>query len=316
VRRGAVLTRVASSHLRVGTFEYAVRLGEDAVRSLADYAIARHDPDLSGDADRFLEFLRRVTDRQAALIARWQLVGFIHGVMNTDNMAISGETIDYGPCAFMNVYDPATVFSSIDRAGRYAYANQPHIAQWNLARLAESLLPLIDSDADRAVSKAMEVLNDYPRRFEEYWLAGMRKKLGLTSEQEGDLDLVQSLLAWMAQARADFTNTFRDLSESRLPARDCFRDPEFEAWYSRWNERIRLEPPEQWGSLMRSVNPAVIARNHRVEEALRAAEEAADMGPTERLLEALADPFEPRAELAEYREPPEDEAGYRTFCGT
>lgn len=316
IRRGAILTRVASSHLRVGTFEYAVRLGEDAVRQLADYAIERHDPNLADSPAKYMEFFQAVADRQASLIARWLLVGFIHGVMNTDNMAISGETIDYGPCAFMNVYHPGTVYSSIDRGGRYAYGNQPHIAQWNLARFAETLLSLFDPDADKATSLAMDVLNDYPRRFEAYWLAGMRAKLGLQDEQPGDLDLVQSLLKWMDESRADFTNTFRDLSELHPPVGQRYEDPQFREWFSRWKDRLGPGDHANAMTLMQSVNPAVIPRNHRVEEALSAAENEDDPEPLNRLLEALDTPFETRAEMSEYREPPEDEAGYRTFCGT
>src|SRR4051812_35355513 len=206
VRKGAILTRVAASHLRVGTFEYAAALGGHAnLRVLADYAIGRHYPELAGAAHPYLEFFRAVADRQAALIARWQLVGFIHGVMNTDNMAISGETIDYGPCAFMNTYRPDTVFSSIDRAGRYAYGNQPAIGQWNLARFAEALLPLLDPDQERAVDMATEALGEYPALVERYWLGGMRKKLGLQAGEADDVELIRSLLDWMQGSRADYT---------------------------------------------------------------------------------------------------------------
>jgi len=316
VRRGAVLTRVAASHLRVGTFEYAARQGEAALKELADYAIERHMPELRESPGKYLDFFRAVADRQASLIARWQLVGFIHGVMNTDNMAISGETIDYGPCAFMNAYDPRTVFSSIDRAGRYAYGNQPSIAQWNLARFAETLLPLFDPDSPRAVSMAMEVLNDFPRVFENYCLAGMRKKLGLQTEDQGDTELIQSLLDWMETSRADFTNTFRKLSEMQPVAGQHDQDTAFQAWHARWLDRLGSAGHANAGALMRSVNPAVIPRNHRVEEALSAAEEQNDLAPLQRLLEALAKPFESRSDLAEYRDPPIDDDGYRTFCGT
>jgi uncharacterized protein YdiU (UPF0061 family) len=316
IRRGAVLTRVAASHLRVGTCEYAVRLGGDAVRQLADYAILRHDPEIGESSSKYLEFFKAVVDRQASLVAQWLLVGFVHGVMNTDNMAISGETIDYGPCAFMNVYDPGTVFSSIDRGGRYAYGNQPHIAQWNLARFAETLLSLFDPDGDQAAELAMEVLNDYPRRFEGYWLAGMRAKLGLRDEQPGDLELVQSLLKWMEESRADFTNTFRELSQSQSPCGEGYQDPQFRVWFRQWKDRTAAEGHEKAMLLMQSVNPAVIPRNHRVEEALRAAEDDDDLGPLRRLLEVLRAPFDARDEFSEYRNPPDDESGYRTFCGT
>ncbi|WP_231749288.1 protein adenylyltransferase SelO [Tautonia plasticadhaerens] len=317
-RHGAVLTRVAASHLRVGTFQYAAALeDEPALRALADYAVDRHYPELADASRKYLEFFRAVADRQASLVARWQLAGFVHGVMNTDNMAISGETIDYGPCAFMNAYDPGTVFSSIDLHGRYAYGNQPKIARWNLARFAEALLPLLDPDPEEAVAVATEVLDDFAVRFEENWLAGMRKKLGLRTDEAGDAELVQSLLGWMQGSRADFTNTFRDLSDG-TPAGDRYQDPGFQAWYARWQERLCREGRSlaSTNAVMRAVNPAVIPRNPRVEEALSAAEDRDDMAPLHRLLTALASPYEARAELAEYREPPADECGYRTFCGT
>ena len=289
--RGAILTRVAASHIRVGTFEYlAARQDESNLRVLADYAIDRHYPELADAPRKYLEFFRAVTDRQASLIAQWQLVGFIHGVMNTDNMAISGETIDYGPCAFMNAYRPDTVFSSIDHAGRYAYGNQPAIAQWNLARFAETLLPLLDSDQEKAIAIASEVLGEYPALFERYWLAGMRKKLGLQTAEAGDVELIRSLLDWMQKSRADFTNTFRDLSSEEPPAGDRYRDPDFQAWYSRWQLRLSRDgrPNTSAYAAMRTVNPAVIPRNHRVEEALSAAEDHDDLSVLHRLLAALA----------------------------
>jgi uncharacterized protein YdiU (UPF0061 family) len=319
VRKGAILTRVAASHVRVGTFEYlAARGDEPALRALADYAIDRHYPELAGAPHKYLAFFRAVADRQASLIARWQMVGFIHGVMNTDNMAISGETIDYGPCAFMNAYRPDTVFSSIDYAGRYAYGNQPAIGQWNLARFAEALLPLIDPDQEKAVAAATEALSEYAARFEGYWLAGMRQKLGLRTEEAGDAELIRSLLDWMHKASADFTNTFRDLSAEGPSAGDSYRAPDFQAWYARWQQRLEREgrPRASAFALMRSVNPAIIPRNHRVEETLSAAEEQDDLSALHRLLAALASPYEARAELAPYQEPPADESNYRTFCGT
>ena len=292
---------MAASHIRVGTFEYvAARRDEPTLRALADYAIDRHYPELADAPRKYLEFFRAVTDRQASLIARWQLVGFIHGVMNTDNMAISGETIDYGPCAFMNAYDPDTVFSSIDHAGRYAYGNQPAIAQWNLARFAETLLPLLDPDQEKAVAIATEVLGEFPALFERYWLAGMRKKLGLQTDEAGDVELIRSLLDWMQKSRADFTNTFRDLSSEGPPAGDRYRDPDFQAWYARWQERLGRDgrPTASAYAVMRAVNPAVIPRNHRVEEALSAAEDRDDLSVLHRLLAALASPYEARADLA------------------
>ena len=316
LRRGAILTRVAASHLRVGTFEYAARVGEDAVRQLADYAIARHDPQLADHHHKYLEFFRSVANRQASLIARWQHVGFIHGVMNTDNMAISGESIDYGPCAFMNVYRPGTVFSSIDSYGRYAYANQPHIAQWNLARFAETLLPLFDPDQDKAVAMAMEILENFPSVFENAWQSGMREKIGLRTEEPGDSDLIQSLLNWMEKTQADFTNTFRDLSEHAEKLNERQTDKDFQTWRDRWLARIGPDALNDAKTMMQAVNPAVIPRNHRVEEALSAAELNDDLSVLQRLLDVLGKPFQSRPDTAEYREPPGDEADYRTFCGT
>ncbi len=315
---GAVLTRVASSHIRVGTFEYLAARKENAgLQALADYSIRRHDPDLAEVTNRYLDFLRAVIDRQAALIAKWQNVGFIHGVMNTDNMAVSGETIDYGPCAFMNAYDPATVFSSIDHGGRYAYGNQPRIALWNLTRFAEALLPLLAAETDEAVKIATEALEGFAARFEKHWLAGMRQKLGLTTEAPEDLELVQSLLNWMHKSGADFTNTFRDLSTPRDSGNQSPTDGEYDAWLARWQQRLRREQrtAEDAQARMRTVNPAAIPRNHRVEAALTAAE-GGDLSLFERLLEVVTHPFELADENAEYREPSPDDAVYRTFCGT
>jgi len=317
--KGAVLTRVAASHIRVGTFEYlAARDDIPNLRVLADYAIARHCPDLGNAPDKYVAFFRAVLDRQASLIARWQLVGFIHGVMNTDNMAVSGETIDYGPCAFMNVYRPDTVFSSIDSAGRYAYGKQPPIAQWNLARLAETLLPLMDSDPESAAAAATTVLREFIPRFERYWLAGMRQKLGLQNEEAGDVELIQSLFGWMQQSRADFTNTFRDLSSAELPVAEGYRQPEFRNWHSQWQQRLGREgrPAALILEMMRTVNPVVIPRNHLVEEALAAAENDDDLGPFQRLLAVLEKPYEAASVDSLYRAAPADDAGYRTFCGT
>jgi uncharacterized protein YdiU (UPF0061 family) len=316
---GAVLTRVAASHLRVGTFQYAAALRDESVlRPLADYAIARHYPELADAPNKYLTFFRAVADRQAALVARWMHVGFIHGVMNTDNVAISGETIDYGPCAFMNAYDPKTVFSSIDRGGRYAYGSQPGITQWNLARFAESLLTLLAPDEEAAVAAATEVLNEFPATYERHWLAGMRRKLGLQTEEADDRDLVQGLLDWMQQMKADFTNTFRDLSSEVYLNEERYEHPGFRAWYDRWRERLRRDghSVESAYALMNSVNPVVIPRNHHVEEALKAAEERDDLKPLHDLLGALASPYEALSEWGMYQIPPADDSGYRTFCGT
>ncbi len=318
-RQGAVLTRVAASHIRVGTFEYVAGRGDEAnLRLLADYTISRHYPNLPDSPNRYLEFFRAVMDRQAALVAQWQLVGFVHGVMNTDNMAISGETIDYGPCAFMNAYSPTTVFSSIDHAGRYAYGNQPAIVQWNLTRFAETLIPLFDADQEKSIAIATDVLNQYPALFQQYWLTGMRAKLGLEAAETGDFELAQSLLTWMQKAKADFTNTFRDLSADEPLSKAFYQEAEFLAWLSRWQRRLNQEgrPSTVVHAAMRGVNPAVIARNHRVEEALAAAEDKNDLSVLERLLAVLAKPFEAGADSAIYREPPTDECDYRTFCGT
>ncbi len=317
VQRGAVLTRVAASHLRVGTFQYAAaRRDEPTLRALADYAIARHYPELNEAPAKYLAFLRAVADRQASLIAKWMHVGFIHGVMNTDNMAISGETIDYGPCAFMNAYDPNTVFSSIDSGGRYAYANQPVIAQWNLARFAESLLTLIDADEANAVAAAMEVLNAFPATYERYWLAGMRAKLGLQTEQGDDDELVKELLAWMHTTKADFTNTFRDLGSPELLTGERYQRGAFKAWHAKWAERLNRDgDPAAAFARMNAVNPAYTARNHRVEEVLAAAERD-DFTPLHELLEVLASPFTAKSEWAKYTLPPADDRGYQTFCGT
>jgi len=318
-RRGAILTRVAASHIRVGTFEYlAARDDELNLRVLADYAIQRHYPELKDSPSRYVDFFRAVMDRQAALVARWQFVGFIHGVMNTDNMAISGETIDYGPCAFMNTYRPNTVFSSIDHAGRYAYGNQPAIAQWNLARFAESLLPLLADQQEKAVAVATEALDQYPALFEKYWLTGMRAKLGLQCAEAGDLELAQSLLTWMQNNRADFTNTFRDLSADQLPTGERYQDPEFREWHSRWQVRLSRESRSNTEAhvAMRGINPAVIPRNHRVEEALAAAEDHNDLSLLHRLLATLATPYDIDADAATYQEPSPEDCGYRTFCGT
>ena len=315
---GAVLTRVAASHIRVGTFEYlAARKDTASLQTLADYAIRRHYPELVDAPDRCLGFLRAVIDRQSALIAQWLNVGFIHGVMNTDNMAISGETIDYGPCAFMNAYDPDTVFSSIDHGGRYAYGNQASIALWNLTRFAEALLPLLAPDVEDAVKIATEALEAFPARFQTHWLDGMREKLGLATREPEDLDLVQSLLRWMQRTGADFTNTFRDLSTPESFEALSGTDAESQAWTAHWLARLQREQRtrEEAQLRMRSVNPAVIPRNHRVEAALSAAE-GGDLSLFEQLLEVVTHPFELTSSNAPYREPSPDDENYRTYCGT
>ncbi|NBD24658.1 protein adenylyltransferase SelO [Paenibacillus glycinis] len=317
---GAVLTRVAASHLRVGTFQYAANMRTvEELRALADYALQRHYPDADGDGNRYLALLRGVGGRQAELIAKWQLVGFIHGVMNTDNMTISGETIDYGPCAFLDAYDPATVFSSIDRQGRYAYGNQPRIAAWNLARLAESLLPLLHEDEERAVELAEDALEEFIASYQRHWLAGMRAKLGIADEEPEDESLIGDLLAMMQKHRADYTNTFLAMTFGKPTDTAMFGSAEFERWRERWQARAGRQPEDARASshaLMRVSNPAVIPRNHRVEEALAAAEQG-DFTVMERLLHVLSKPYAHASEQAEYAELPEPSGRpYRTFCGT
>ena len=323
--RGAVLTRVAASHIRVGTMEWAARNDSGAIRALADYTLMRHYPELADGPDRYLALLDAILARQASLIARWQLVGFVHGVMNTDNMALSGETIDYGPCAFMDAYDPATVFSSIDHGGRYAYGNQPPIAQWNLARLAEAMLPLFDSHEGRAIERAMAVLDRFPDLFEQHRLDGMRAKLGLFTREDDDAALVNDLLAWMQQRSADFTNTFRLLTSGRLLDASTNADPELEAWHRRLAARRGRQPqsPAEAEALMRRHNPAFIPRNHNVEEALLAAT-SNDYSVMERLLEVLATPYDHERDLPKFSAPDAGSGSgsgsggqpYRTFCGT
>ncbi|MDB6151111.1 MAG: hypothetical protein JWQ44_2559 [Chthoniobacter sp.] len=324
---GAVLTRVASSHIRVGTFEFFARRGDvEGVRVLADHVIARHYPDAAHAEKPFLALLQAVINAQAELIAQWLLVGFIHGVMNTDNMSVAGETIDYGPCAFMDEYDPAAVWSAIDRQGRYAYGNQPAIAQWNLTRLAECLLPLLSNDTELAVQEAEEALSAFPPTFEKAYQAGLRRKLGLLTEHEADAALGRDLLSAMAANRADFTLTFRRLSGAESDAekdgavRSLFADPSaFDEWAVRWRERLALESTDAAArrNMMRAVNPAYIPRNHRVEAVIRAAVDRDDFGPFEELLTVLSQPFEDQPAFAHYAGPPEEQERVRqTFCGT
>ena len=319
VLQGAVLTRVAASHLRVGTFQYAAGLGvREHLQALADYTIDRHDPQLAGREDRYLELLRQVVRRQASLIASWQLVGFIHGVMNTDNMALSGETIDYGPCAFMDVFGPKTVFSSIDRQGRYAYGNQPKIGVWNLARFAETLLPLFAEETEAAVALAEEALGLFSSEFERHWLGGMRAKLGLFGEEAEDGELVRDLLELMHAEQADYTNTFRALTLGQIETSPLACAAAFQDWHGRWQARRdrQSEPESAARERMQRANPAIIARNHRVEEALAAAE-AGDYDVMHRLVAALADPYAYTVEQERYAEPPDsEERPYRTYCGT
>jgi uncharacterized protein YdiU (UPF0061 family) len=310
---GAVLTRVAASHIRVGTFQFfAARKDYESLKLLIDHVIERHYPDLTGEENPARALLDAVMDRQAALVSRWVQVGFIHGVMNTDNSSVSGETIDYGPCAFMDAYDPATVFSSIDTYGRYAYQNQAPIAQWNLARLAETLLAFLNENREEAIRIATERVEAFPAIYTKYWLAGFRKKIGLLSEEDGDLELIQGLLDAMQLARADFTITFRALSNGEEP--EALKD-----WLPAWRERLARDPQtaEERRALMKSVNPAYVPRNHLVEEMIAAAVENQDYAPFEKMLAVLMNPYAEQAGAEKYAAlPPESEMGYRTFCGT
>ncbi|MEO2212453.1 protein adenylyltransferase SelO [Paenibacillus amylolyticus] len=319
-RPGAILTRVASSHIRVATFQYAARWGSiEDLRALAEYTLNRHFPDVAQAENRYLLLLQEVIKRQAALIAEWQRVGFIHGVMNTDNMAISGETIDYGPCAFMDAYNPSTVFSSIDRQGRYAYGNQPYIAGWNLARFAETLLPLLHEDEEQAVQLAQDAIAQFSELYHHHWLKGMRAKLGLLDEEAEDEALIKELLELMEKHSADYTNTFLALTFDRLEGTALFGTPEFAEWNERWQARLDRQQEEKEVSrqLMRTSNPAVIPRNHRVEEALEQAENHGDLSVMEKLLAVLSDPFAHSPEQAEYAElPVQCNTSYQTFCGT
>ncbi|WP_026697755.1 protein adenylyltransferase SelO [Alkalicoccus chagannorensis] len=313
---GAVLTRAASSYLRAGTFQYAAQFGStELVQQLADYAINRHDPEAAEADNPYLAFFRRVMERQASLTASWQGVGFIHGVMNTDNMFISGETMDYGPCAFMNAYDPATFFSSIDQGGRYAYENQPKIAGWNLARLAESMLPLFDEDEEKALAAAQEELYRYTELYHEAWLDVMRAKIGLAGQEEDDEPLIDQLLSMMQAAEADWTNTFAGLTEENWEKANVLQTPAFQTWYTKVKAR-RERQDEPAFPIMKRANPAVIPRNHRVEEALAAAE-SGDMEPLHALMAVLSSPFDYEQTPASYQEPPPPSSlPYRTFCGT
>ncbi|CAG0951702.1 Protein adenylyltransferase SelO [Burkholderiales bacterium] len=334
---GAVLTRVAASHLRVGTFEFHAARGDvDRVRKLAEYTIARHDHALASSPQPFLALLQAVAERQAALVAQWMNVGFIHGVMNTDNMAISGETIDYGPCAFIEAYDPDAVFSSIDDQGRYAFGNQPDIARWNLARLAETLLPLLSDDPEKAVAMATKVLVAFPAQYRGHLLRGQRAKLGLCrgepDDDGADAALAEDWLSLLHAERVDFTLGWRRLADAaagdEAALRALFADAHApDAWLSRWRARCASEDQGMQASAMagieranamRRVNPFVIARNHRVEEALAAASDQGDLAPFERLLDAIRRPYDEAPELAPYAEPAPAAvtARYRTFCGT
>ncbi len=317
VNEGAVLTRIANSHIRVGTFEYVRRFTDvETFRSFTNYTIERHYPDITNTENPALDLLKAVMEKQIELIVNWMRVGFIHGVMNTDNMSISGETIDYGPCAFMNAYNPQTVFSSIDHNGRYAFNNQPAIAHWNLSRFAETLLILIHPESTKAIELAQEVLDAFNPEFKKQWMVMMGKKLGITAIENHDEKLIQSLLAWMHSHSADYTNTFSALQSGNFPAEEIYQDTEFKEWYKQWRSRIEKEsvPFE----LMKKNNPSLIPRNHMVELALNNAAFQNDLEILKELLSALSDPYSNSNEYALFKQPPEisTDKDYKTFCGT
>ena len=315
---GAILTRVASSHIRVGTFQYiAARQKKEELQILLDYVINRHYPNIKDSQNKALEILNIVLEKQIDLVVSWMRVGFIHGVMNTDNMSISGETIDYGPCAFMDIYDPKTVFSSIDQMGRYAYCNQPLITKWNLARFAECLIPLIDADQNKAITYATDKVNSFEKKYEEKWLNMMRNKLGLFEADEKDKFLILDLLTWMHQKKADYTNTFCYLMNEKIQKDKIYENKEFLNWKKRWEERLQYDgnTTDEYMKLMRAFNPFVIPRNHKVEEALKAAAED-NLIPTIQLIEILKNPYLKQKNIIDYQIPPNSNKNYQTFCGT
>ena len=315
---GAILTRIASSHIRVGTFQYiAARQKKDEIEVLLNYVIDRHYPDIKNSKNKATELLSIVLEKQINLVVNWMRVGFIHGVMNTDNMSISGETIDYGPCAFMDTYDPKTVFSSIDQMGRYAYFNQPVITKWNLSRFAECLIPLIDKNQEKAIELATEIINSFEKKYEEKWLNMMRDKLGLFGMDEKDKFLILDLLTWMHQKKIDYTNIFCHLMNENIKEDKDYEDEDFKNWKKRWNERLKTNnnTPEKSLKLMRTANPIVIPRNHKVEEALEAAEKN-NFKPVAQLVEILKDPYSQKKNIIDYQIPSNSNKKYQTFCGT
>ena len=316
--QGAILTRVASSHIRVGTFQYvAARNKKDELEILLDYVIKRHYPEIINSKNKSLDLLDLLIDKQIDLVVDWMRVGFIHGVMNTDNMTISGETIDYGPCAFMDTYDPKTVFSSIDKMGRYAYCNQPAITKWNLSRFAECLIPLIDEDEDKSVKSATELIDTFGKKYEDKWLNMMRNKLGLLGEDNKDKFLIVDLLTWMHQNKVDYTNTFCHLMNLKDYDDDIYKDNNFQNWKKNWQDRLKLNnnTPENYIKLMRSINPLVIPRNHKIEESLEKANEN-NLEPFNKLLEILKEPYEQQENISDYLRMDSSSKEYKTFCGT
>ena len=315
---GAILTRVASSHIRVGTFQYiAAKQNINELKMLVDYTVDRHYPEIISSKTKAVDLLNIVTERQCQLIVNWMRVGFIHGVMNTDNMAISGETIDYGPCAFMDHYDPKTVFSSIDKFGRYAFSNQPLIAKWNLARFAECLIPLIDKNELQAIKAATEIINNFQNIYEQKWLDMMKSKLGLVGDDKNDLKLINSLLNWMKKNKADYTNTFCYLMGISNDDK-IYKEASFKDWQKAWRNRLSLNnfSKEQQNDLMRKVNPLIIPRNHKVEEALSDAYKN-NYKTLYKLLSKIKNPYNFKDDFSEFQSPaPKSEKKYQTFCGT
>ena len=314
---GAILTRVASSHIRVGTFQYiAARNKKGELEMLFEYVIKRHYPEIESSKNQALDLLNVVLNKQIELVVNWMRVGFIHGVMNTDNMSIAGETIDYGPCAFMDIYDPKTVFSSIDKLGRYAYCNQPIITKWNLSRFAECLIPLIDGDQDKAIKLATEVIDTFEKKYEEKWLGMMRSKIGLADEDEKDKFLILDLLTWMHKNKVDYTNTFCHLMSFQTQNDIVYENNEFSDWKKRWQERLsQNSSSEKYINLMRSVNPIVIPRNHIVEDALKKANQG-NFEPINNFLKILSSPYTDQKHITEYQIPSQSDENYQTFCGT
>ena len=316
---GAILTRVASSHIRVGTFQYiAATQNPDDLKTLFNYTIERHYPEIKQSETKALDLLNLLMKKQCELVINWMRVGFIHGVMNTDNMTVSGETIDYGPCAFMDQYHPQTVFSSIDQHGRYSYNNQPRITKWNLARFAECIIPLIDKDEQKAISIATETINNFEKLYEEKWLNMMRDKLGLFGEDKEDKNLIFELLTWMENNKADFTNTFCNLMEIQSIKDPIYQNEEYLNWKTKWKKRLEKNntDKEKYLELMRSVNPIFIPRNHKVEEALKDAGEG-NLDTLNKLIEVIKDPYKDNKMLGEYQKPmPSENGKYQTFCGT
>jgi uncharacterized protein YdiU (UPF0061 family) len=314
---GAILTRVASSHIRVGTFQYiAAKQNIDDLNTLVEYTINRHYPEIQSSKNKALDLLNLVMERQCKLVVNWMRVGFIHGVMNTDNMAISGETIDYGPCAFMDHYNPKTVFSSIDQLGRYSFSNQPPITKWNLSRFAECLIPLIDKSEDKAIQLATEIIDNFQNIYEEKWLNMMRDKLGLFGKSKDDKKLIDDLLTWMEKNKADYTNTFCYLMNVKIGNNSLYDDKEFINWSKNWKNRISINDNSKEKSLelMKETNPIIIPRNHKVEEALKAANED-NLQVMNKLLSKFNNPYGEQKGIEDYQLPSLDD-NYQTFCGT